>query len=131
MPADNHFILAKKPEIDPEELAKRLYREKRRRYDREGYRRRRKELVAKLGGRCVCCGYVPPEGERKNTEELQFDHIYPVDKEHDWHAMRRKNRWSRLAYYRRMAEAGRIQLLCFKCNSGKQDRGECECGRAA
>ncbi|MGH6628227.1 MAG: hypothetical protein ACREB3_00685 [Burkholderiales bacterium] len=63
-------------------------------------------------------------------EDLAFDHKSPAEKEYSGEELRRKNRWSRLAYYRRMSEQGKIQVLCGACNSSKRDWGnECGCGK--
>jgi 5-methylcytosine-specific restriction endonuclease McrA len=41
-----------------------------REHQKQRYRRKRAELIAKLGGKCVVCG---------TTENLQIHHIEPID----------------------------------------------------
>ena len=72
------------------------------------YHRRKVQLLASLGGKCVACGA---------TEGLEFDHIRPAD----WP----RNAYSshhRLKLYAMEATVGNIQLLCADCNKRKSNR---------
>lgn len=66
------------------------------------YRRGRMALIKLMGGRCAECGY---------RWRLQFHHLYF----RSWVA-RKKNRWVRLANYRRDYALGLIVLCCANCN---------------
>lgn len=78
------------------------------------YRAGRLALVQRLGGVCAQCKRV------KNPDLLEFDHLAA----RTWKA-NRLGRWQRLEEYKRDASAGKIQLLCRRCNAkkGKPGRG--------
>ena len=63
--------------------------------------KRRLEMIAEMGGACVCCGETEPRF-------LQFDHI-----NNDGHVDRKTA--GRSIYYKRP-----IQLLCANCNAAKR-----------
>lgn len=71
----------------------------------ENYRRRRAELIERLGGECLDCGA---------NESLEFDHL----ETRTWIAAQ-KSRWSRIAHYEREAAEGLIELRCKSCNKKK------------
>ncbi len=68
-------------------------------------REMRRDLIAKLGGKCADCG---------TKHDLVFDHIYGKD----WQA-NKLNRYHRMLIYVREEKEGKIQLLCKSCNSSK------------
>jgi len=70
---------------------------------------RRRNLIAKLGGKCVECGAVG---------NLEIDHI----EGRTWD-IRSKGSDSRVAIYEREAEEGKLQILCKSCNSRKGAHG--------
>lgn len=73
-------------------------------YQRERYRKIRKELVERLGGKCVVCG---------STENLSFDHINPSSKE---------KTISKIWCYSKEKleeEITKCQLLCSRCHNNK------------
>ena len=70
-------------------------------------RRRRADLIERLGGRCVICGA---------TEKLEFDHIDPARKEWETRALSSE---SRIKRYEDEAAKGLLQLLCRHCNAVK------------
>lgn len=74
--------------------------DKKREYDREWVRKRRATFFA--GKCCVKCG---------STESLELDHIDPAEKVS--HAI-----WS-WREERRLAEAAKCQVLCYKCHKKK------------
>lgn len=82
------------------------------------YRKLKAELVAQLGGCCNQCG--AEEGnldDQGRVIHLCFDHIH---NDRTW-KVRKLNRWTRIARYRREAAQGRIQLLCDSCNVRKEN----------
>jgi 5-methylcytosine-specific restriction endonuclease McrA len=72
---------------------------------RDWAKRKRAELIEKLGGCCVHCG---------STRRLEFDHLEP----RTWIA-RNLSQWGRMTRYIREAAEGKIQLLCRRCNYRK------------
>lgn len=72
---------------------------------REWAARVRVQLIEKLGGKCVICG---------TCYELEFDHKEP----RTWNCKQVSSEY-RITLYKREAEAGKIQLLCRKCNARK------------
>jgi len=70
---------------------------------------RRAELIAKLGGKCKCCG---------STEDLEIDHING----RTWN-LREKSSDVRIAIYEREAKQGLLQILCKPCNASKGGHG--------
>jgi len=76
-------------------------------YFREYYANRRAEYVQLLGGHCVVCG---------TKEELEFDHVEPVNK---------KFEIAKLMNYSKevvLAELSKCQLLCRECHLEKTKR---------
>lgn len=69
------------------------------------YYQRRLDLIQKLGGKCVECGY---------KKRLELDHING----RDWEPSK-KSRWTRIARYEREAKEGKLQVLCRWCNASK------------
>lgn len=80
-----------------------------REYNRKAYHEGRALLIKQMGGKCTVCGA---------TEKLQFHHLYT----RTWIASK-KNRWTRLAIYRREYNNRVLNLLCSDCNkrAGKPD----------
>ncbi len=74
--------------------------------EKEWARRKRRELVAVLGGVCAFCG---------TQESLSFDCIRPMG-----HAHHRYDTSHRMSFYRRQLVAGNLQLLCAECNGRKR-----------
>ncbi len=72
---------------------------------KEWARRKRRELVAVLGGVCAICGSV---------EDLGFDCIRPMGDAHH-----RYDTSQRMCFYRRQFAEGNLQLLCNSCNGRK------------
>lgn len=68
------------------------------------YRRRRRALIAKLGGHCAICG---------SGRKIEFDH--PNGRDYD---LAKMARWTRIKQYEEEAEKGLIRLLCRYCNAG-------------
>lgn len=68
------------------------------------YHKRRSEFIELLGGKCVDCG---------TTEDLQFDHVNPIDKSFDV--------GSRLSYAYETVLAGvkKCVLRCKRCHNVK------------
>ena len=76
---------------------------------KEWARRKRRELVAVLGGVCAWCG---------TAEQLEFDCIRPMgDRHHKYDTSHR------MSFYRRQHAAGNLQLLCCSCNGRKGGEG--------
>lgn len=75
--------------------------EQRRKYNLRLYHERRKELVERLGGRCVVCG---------TTENLEFDHKDPTTK--TLHLSRQLTRAKTIIEH----ECTKCQLLCRTCH---------------
>ena len=68
------------------------------------YRRRRRALLERLGGRCERCG-------SEDLDRLQFHH---VENGHDTHG---QGGWNALIRVEREVEEGvRIELLCKECH---------------
>jgi 5-methylcytosine-specific restriction endonuclease McrA len=74
---------------------------------KEWARRKRRELIAELGGKCVWCGET-------EYEKLTFDHKFGKD----WSA-RGKSTDQRMARYVKEAKEDKLQILCHICNSKK------------
>jgi hypothetical protein len=75
----------------------------------ETRRQRRRDVVAQLGGKCVCCGYT--------GTALQVDHINDdgyVERKQDGQNFQRK------MYLRVLAGDPGYQLLCANCNWEKR-----------
>jgi len=72
-------------------------------YWREDYKRRKRKLIDKLGGKCNKCGSI---------NELQIDHINPKEKSFNISALIRS---SRLVGQ----EIHKCQILCFPCHKQK------------
>lgn len=68
-------------------------------------RRRRRELITELGGKCVDCGET-------QYELLTFDHIYGKD----WSA-RGKSTDQRMCHYVREHRQGLLTIRCNVCNA--------------
>lgn len=83
---------------------------------RERAYRERRQLIELMGGSCTACG----DDEDASGFSMEFDH--PNGR--DW-TPRRKNRWVRMALYRRDWLAGNLRLLCRRCNArdGARRRG--------
>src|SRR6516162_1428247 len=81
-----------------------MNKQERREYDNTRWRRRRKILVAALGGQCMRCGA---------TEDLEFDHIDPEIKSFTISSSLLVP-WEQL-----LAELGKCQLLCHPCHAVK------------
>jgi 5-methylcytosine-specific restriction endonuclease McrA len=76
-------------------------------YSREYYHKRKKELLHLLGEKCVKCG---------STEGLDFDHIDPNSREF---------KIGKLLNYskeRVLQELSKCQLLCKKCHTNKSKK---------
>jgi 5-methylcytosine-specific restriction endonuclease McrA len=78
-------------------------------WEKEWARRKRRELIAQLGGKCVTCGET-------EYEKLTFDHIDGKD----WSA-RGKSTDQRMCRYVKEAKLDLLQILCQVCNSKKGD----------
>lgn len=79
---------------------------------KERKHRIKKEIITKLGGKCVCCGV-------SEWWNLTIDHIKPtrISKtgyNSDW--------WQKLYF---MKDLSSYQCLCFGCNSSKGVREKC------
>jgi hypothetical protein len=74
---------------------------------KEWARRKRREMVAVLGGVCAICG---------TDENLEFDCIRPMGGRHH-----RYDTSQRMCFYRRQYAEGNLQLLCGSCNGRKGD----------
>jgi hypothetical protein len=87
-------------------------------YNRLMYKERRLELIDEMGGVCVEC-------DERDPDLLEFHHKH----ERTW-TCRDKNRWTRLAIYKREWAAGKIELLCASCNkkAGKPAPAVCAGG---
>jgi hypothetical protein len=70
---------------------------------RERIRTQRDALNAALGGKCAICG---------STERLEIDH-YPALRDYEASALSWK---TRLARYEAEARAGKVRLVCQRCN---------------
>ena len=75
-----------------------------REYQRSHWHKRRKELIAALGGRCVICGAI---------EDLEFDHIDPSSKHNAIADMATASK------NKMCVELSKCQLLCKKCHKRK------------
>jgi hypothetical protein len=100
-------------ELTEEEHKKRLQKRinDRRNHNRM-YKRRRKALIAAMGGECVECG---------RKRKLEFHH--PDGR--DW-SVRSMNQWRRIKKYEEEWAAGKIELLCKSCNAGINPKRERE-----
>lgn len=78
--------------------------EQRREYMRGYYAKRLEEAKAVLGGGCVECGA---------TDDLEFDHIDPQDKNH---AITKMLMWAKAKW---LEELEKCQLLCQGCHARK------------
>lgn len=67
--------------------------------------RARQAIVEQLGGRCAFCG---------GGFNLELDHLGP----RGW-SCRAVDSSHRIAFYRREAAAGQLQVLCSYCNKSK------------
>lgn len=80
------------------------------------YKRRRRILIAALGGRCRRCGETDPT-------KLEFHHTKP----RTWEACSTSS-WQRQTLYEKDFEAGVLELLCGYCNKLEgQPEGDSEC----
>jgi hypothetical protein len=79
------------------------------------YQERRRHIIARYGGRCVCCGET-------EIGFLTIDHVA-----NDGAAHRKLNmRAMRLAYFiTRNGYPPDFQVLCYNCNCAKGALGEC------
>lgn len=77
----------------------------RKKYQRERYHRRRRELIDQMGGECIVCG---------EKENLEFDHIKSRDKEFD---VSRKLVSANIETIK--GELTKCQLLCKVCHRVK------------
>lgn len=77
---------------------------KRRKYALDRYYKKRNELIAALGGRCILCG---------STEDLNFDHTDQIDKKFAIGKL--------LSHSNREVdkEVQKCDLLCFTCHMKK------------
>ena len=87
--------------------------EKRKKYNKEDYQKRKHAVIDAYGGKCVCCG-------EKHATFLTIDHIY-----NDGYLHRsEKGRFTGVHIYRWLEKngfpKGRVQLLCYNCNGAKQ-----------
>jgi 5-methylcytosine-specific restriction endonuclease McrA len=99
-------------------LSRKDFREQERQRKTESYFRLRDELIEELGGQCACCD---------TKEDLQLDHIRASDKEYTCTEIIRMNKGTKIAYYRRKAKEGKIQVLCKPCNRNKGTGPRCTC----
>lgn len=76
-------------------------------YFKDYRRKKRAELIERLGGECRQCG---------SKRKLEFDHING----RDWEP-REIGSTSRILLYVREAAIGKLQLLCRPCNIHKRD----------
>ena len=70
---------------------------------------RRRELVKRLGGKCVDCG---TKGTAKN--DLQIDHVNGRD-----YDVRKMDASWRIAVYEREEKEGKLAVRCKRCNGRK------------
>ena len=80
------------------------YNEYHRQYNKYLYNERVKLAKELLGNKCNFCG---------NIENLQIDHIIPIEKEYDIHYA------TRLSLNKFLEELKKCQLLCNKCHGFK------------
>jgi len=71
-------------------------------------KKKRLELIARLGGKCALCGA---------GEKLEIDHINGCD----W-LLSGKSSHARVIHYRREAERGLLRVLCRSCNARRNSR---------
>lgn len=94
-----------------------IYRVKHRKktttYNREYFRRIRKETIQHYGNKCVCCGET-------QYEFLSFDHINGAGKQH-----RKLTGTSLSMWLRRNNYPAGFQVLCHNCNQAKGWWGMC------
>jgi 5-methylcytosine-specific restriction endonuclease McrA len=74
---------------------------------KEWARRKRRELIEELGGKCAACGEV-------EYEKLTFDHIHGKD----WETTGLSTD-QRMCRYRKESKLKLLQILCLICNSKK------------
>ena len=79
------------------------------------YHRRRKAVVALLGGKCVCCG-------EREYDFLQIDHIHNDGAEH---RRRRGAKGGTALLTDIVAELERYQVLCANCHLMKTKGKTC------
>lgn len=79
--------------------------------NRRRYKRGRRKLILEMGRKCQ--GVLANSKPCKETRycKLEFHHL----EERTWNT-RKKNRWIRIALYRREWKAGKVTLLCGACN---------------
>lgn len=79
-------------------------REYHRKYNKNRYRKLRKEIIEYLGGKCVRCG---------STENLEIDHKNPEEKSFNISDM--------ITYPKEilLPELNKCQILCNECHKGK------------
>lgn len=70
----------------------------------ERYARRRRILIAAMGGCCIQCG-------EQDSSKLEFHHTEPQE----WVAAS-TSRWQRQLKYEEDWDAGVLELLCRACN---------------
>lgn len=75
---------------------------------KEWARRKRAELLERLGGKCKICG---------TDKELEFDCIIPQGEAHH-----RFDTSHRISFYLRQLYVGNLQILCHDCNAKKGRR---------
>ena len=77
-------------------------------WSKQNYDGNRQYLIDKLGGQCVSCG---------TTDNLEFDHINPLDKSLDiTHKLTLKNAYQLEEV---LEELNKCQLLCEQCHKNK------------
>lgn len=72
----------------------------------------KKEIMTRLGGKCVCCGL-------KEWWILTIDHITPIKNQRNKY----DSDWWQTLYF--MKDISAFQCLCHGCNSSKGKREKC------
>lgn len=76
-------------------------------------RQRRKDVIDKYGGKCVCCG-------ESQYEFLSIDHVNGNGKNH-----RENLRHNLISWLRNNEVSEEFQILCHNCNQAKGHYGTC------